>query len=218
MSKQPLAVVIPAFNEATTIVEVVSKARKLGDVIVIDDGSSDGTAELADSAGATVLRMELNKGYERALESGVRFVVDEGYQFLLTMDADGQHRVESAQNLIKALGMADVAIGVRKSKARISEWVAGWIGTLAWGVSDPFSGLKLYRLSTCASLLPFDTYRLCGGEMLVRAHRRGLKLITTPIDVDQRIDAPRFGLNWRANLRLARAGLLMLAIDLGILR
>jgi len=218
MSKQPLAVVIPAFNEATTIIEVVSEARQLGVVIVIDDGSEDATAELARSAGAIVLKMTNNTGYESALEAGVRYAVDEQYDFLLTMDADGQHRIESAQNLLAALGTADVAIGTRQKKARTAEWVAGWIGAFLWGVSDPFSGLKLYRLSTCAALLPFDRFRLCGGELLVRAHRNGLKIITVPIKVKPRADIPRFGANWRANYRLARAGLLMIAIDWGLLR
>jgi len=218
MKQGPLAVVIPAYNEAATIAAVVAGARRLGDVIVVDDGSRDGTADLARGAGASVVSLGGNTGYEGALGAGVQHAIDQHYEFALTMDADGQHSVESAQALIASLGAADVAIGTRKKKQRAAEWVAGWIGALLWRIADPFSGLKLYRLPSCKALAPFDSYRLVGAEMFVRAHRAGLKLVAVPIHVDERADAPRFDTNWRANFRLARATLLLAAVDWGLLR
>jgi glycosyltransferase involved in cell wall biosynthesis len=218
MNQSRLAVVIPAYNEAATIGGVVACARCLGDVIVVDDGSRDDTAMLAREAGAKVLALRGNTGYEGALSAGVHCAIDSNYEFALTMDADGQHGIESAQALVSALGNADIAIGLRLHKQRVSEWLSGLIGALLWGVSDPFSGLKLYRLTSCAALRPFDSHRLVGAEMFVRAHRAGLALVAVPIVTSKRADAPRFDTNWRANVRLARAIVMLTAIHWGILR
>ena len=218
MSELALAIVIPAFNEAATIAHVVTQARSLGNVIVVDDGSRDQTARLARDAGAHVVSLAGNSGYEQALSAGIKYAIDGGWAFAMTMDADGQHDVVSAEALITALGHADVAIGLRLRKQRIMEWTAGWLGSLLWNVPDPFSGLKLYRLETCGALLPFDSRRLIGGEMFVRALRSGLRVVGVPIVTAPRADSPRFDTNFRANIRLARATALLVAIYLGIVR
>lgn len=218
MSDPSFVIVIPAYNEASTITGVVTRARSLGAVIVVDDGSHDGTPRLARQAGADVISLGGNSGYEAALSAGIQSAIGHGYDFAITMDADGQHEVVSAQALIEALGDADIAVGLRRKKQRAMEWAAGWIGSVLWGIADPFSGLKMYRLATCGCLPPFDTRRLVGGEMLVRARSAGLRVVGVPIDTLERVDAPRFDTNWRANLRLARATLLLVGIHFGIVR
>jgi glycosyltransferase involved in cell wall biosynthesis len=84
--------VIPAYNEAKSIGPVVSSLRSEGyQVVVVDDGSRDETAETARSAGAIVLRHELNLGQGGALQTGITFSIESGAQFICTFDADGQH-------------------------------------------------------------------------------------------------------------------------------
>jgi glycosyltransferase involved in cell wall biosynthesis len=217
ISTTSLAVIIPAYNEASTISSVVTGASQLGQVVVVNDGSIDNTEILASSAGATVLTMFGNQGYEAALGAGLQYAINKGFAFALTMDADGQHRLESAQALINAMMDYDVGVGTRIKKQRITEIVAGWVGSLFWGITDPFSGLKLYRLASCKALTPFDTRRLVGAEMMVRAKYHGLKLVALPIKTELRADEPRFGSILRANYRIARATLLLVAITCGIL-
>jgi glycosyltransferase involved in cell wall biosynthesis len=218
MKVSRLAIVIPAYNEAATISTVVANALSLGDVIVVNDGSRDSTADRARAAGAKVVNLGGNTGYEGALNSGVQSAVDQDYDFVLTMDADGQHSIESAQVLLNVLGSADIGIGTRQKKQRAAEWIAGWIGGILWGVADPYSGLKIYRLKSCKAFMPFDSRCLVGGEMFVRAHRAGLKIVTVPIETEGRTDAPRFDSSWRANCRLSRATVLLAAITWGVLR
>lgn len=215
---QSTAIIIPAFNEAATIATVVRNAVQLGQVIVVNDGSRDDTEAQAQAAGATVLTLPGNNGYEGALARGIQFAVENDFAFALTMDADGQHRQESALQLIAAIGDCDVAIGLRYKKQRFAEFVAGWIGTRLWGINDPFSGLKLYRLESCKKLGIFDTRKLVGAEMFVRAHRNGLTLLGVPIHTAERADAPRFGSTLRANYQIARATVLLVAISFKLIQ
>jgi glycosyltransferase involved in cell wall biosynthesis len=88
-----LLVVIPALNEAATIGAVVGDARAhlAGDVLVVDDGSSDSTAEIAREAGATVVSLPYNLGVGGAIRTGLRYAARHGYSRVVQLDADGQH-------------------------------------------------------------------------------------------------------------------------------
>ena len=215
---ESIAIIIPAYNEAATIATIVRNSVRIGHVIVVNDGSSDDTEVEAKAAGATVLTLPANQGYEGALTRGMQFAVANNFAFALTMDADGQHRMESGLQLIEAIDNCDVVIGIRQKKQRFAELIAGLIGSLLWGINDPFSGLKLYRLDSCKRLGSFDTRKLVGAEMFVRAHRNGLTLKATPIHTSKRADAPRFGSTLPANFRIFRATVLLVGISLGIIR
>ena len=107
------SVVIPAFNEAAGISGVVQGVRQVGtwhEVLVIDDGSTDSTADLAHAAGARVIRQPYNKGLGAAIKRGVRAA---GGVHVLIMDGDGQHRPEDARRLIARLGDYDLVVGAR---------------------------------------------------------------------------------------------------------
>ncbi|MCA9729102.1 MAG: glycosyltransferase family 2 protein, partial [Candidatus Eisenbacteria bacterium] len=82
---------IPGYNEAAGIAQVVRGAAASLPVLVVDDGSKDGTAEVAEEAGATVLRQIPNQGKGAALRMGFRHALEHGYEAVLTLDADGQH-------------------------------------------------------------------------------------------------------------------------------
>jgi glycosyltransferase involved in cell wall biosynthesis len=109
-------IVIPAYDEATTVARVVGDARRVGDVVVVvDDGSRDGTAAAARAAGAVVVRHAVNRGLGGALGTGIAAALKLGADALVTMDADGQHRAEDAARVFERLqrGDVDVVIGSR---------------------------------------------------------------------------------------------------------
>jgi glycosyltransferase involved in cell wall biosynthesis len=108
-----VSVVVPAFNEAGGIEEVVSALAKAGpwhEIIVVDDGSTDGTAEHAAAAGAVVVRHPYNKGNGAAVKSGIRRATGE---FVMIIDGDGQHRADDARRIVSRLGEYDLVIGAR---------------------------------------------------------------------------------------------------------
>ncbi|OBB95939.1 glycosyltransferase family 2 protein [Mycobacterium sp. 852002-40037_SCH5390672] len=110
-------VVIPAFNEAAVIGEVVADVRSVFDhVVCVDDGSSDDTGEIARRAGAHLVRHPINLGQGAAIQTGVEYARRQpGAQIFATFDADGQHRVKDLATMVDRLraGDVDVVIGTR---------------------------------------------------------------------------------------------------------
>ncbi len=110
-------IVIPAFNEAAVIGEVIADVRSVFDhVVCVDDGSTDGTGEIARRAGAHLVRHPVNLGQGAAIQTGVEYARKQpGAQVFATFDADGQHRVKDVAAMVDRLGAGDVdvVIGTR---------------------------------------------------------------------------------------------------------
>lgn len=135
---------IPAYNEETSVGEVVIKTIPYVDrVVVIDDGSSDRTSEVARKAGALVLKLPVNLGYGAALHTGYIFAHKNNFDVIVQLDADGQHKPEDIPRLIAPIkeGKADVVIGSRF----LSD--SDWRGTLARRIGMKFFSI-LIRLLT----------------------------------------------------------------------
>jgi len=109
-------VVIAAYNEASMIARIVSEVRRAGyEVVVVDDGSKDATAQNARTAGAIVVQHPFNLGQGAALQSGIKFALANGAEAIVTFDADGQHAAADISRLIAALAEehADFVLGSR---------------------------------------------------------------------------------------------------------
>ncbi|HWK10388.1 MAG TPA: glycosyltransferase family 2 protein, partial [Vicinamibacterales bacterium] len=110
-----VAIVIPACNEADVIGEVVAALAASApwhEIILVDDGSRDGTGDRARAAGATVVTHPYNKGNGAAVKSGIRRATGD---FILIIDGDGQHRPDDARRLAEPLGDYDLVVGARAS-------------------------------------------------------------------------------------------------------
>lgn len=109
-------VIMPAWNEAEAIGNTVREVFGYGppcDVLVVDDGSRDRTAELARQAGATVIQLPFNMGVGGAMRTGFKYAKNRGYQQVIQVDADGQHDPRDIQAVLDGLAVADIAIGAR---------------------------------------------------------------------------------------------------------
>lgn len=168
---EKIAVLIPAYCEEQNVGDIVARARRyVPDVIVVDDASTDQTADRAEAAGATVLRRTVNGGKGEALPQGFRYVLDHGFDAVITLDADGFHDPDEIPRFLEAYGRTrlPVLIGNRMADPRcvpavrrwtirlMSRWLDRLLGVY---VPDPPCGFRFYR----CDVLPF---LLAGGTTL----------------------------------------------------
>ena len=110
-------IIIPAFNEENNIVRVINGVKEIFavDIVVIDDGSSDRTAQKSLEAGAYVISHSFNMGYGTALQTGYKYAVQEGYEWIVQIDGDRQHDPVYIPRLFRTVesSLCDVAIGSR---------------------------------------------------------------------------------------------------------
>lgn len=213
-------VLIPAHCEAGRVGPVVGDVQALGfDVVVIDDGSTDATADEARAAGATVLRHPFNLGYGAALHTGYHFARRRGYQRALQMDADGQHEAGMLPRLIEALDAgADVALGsryldgappptslLRKCGTAMFRLVAStWTRQRITDPTSGFQGLSARALEYVAHDGYPEDYP--DTDVLIGFVRAGLRLAEVPVRM-----LPRHsGLSMHRGTRIAYYGYKML--------
>jgi glycosyltransferase involved in cell wall biosynthesis len=194
-------IIIPAYNEEGRVGEVVRDVRSTfpsADVLVIDDGSADGSAAEARRAGAMSLSLPVNAGYGAALQTGYKFAVRNGYAIVGQIDGDGQHRAEYLVTMYKALEEqnADVIIGSRfldrDGHYRPSRARAVGIGLFAriaslitrQHISDPTSGFQLMRIAVarffCSDVYPTD---YPDADILILLHRTGYRVREVPVQM-----------------------------------
>lgn len=194
--RRELFIVVPAFNEAASIGSVVRELRECyPNVIVVDDGSRDETARLAQTAGAMVLRHLLNRGQGAALQTGLRFSLGRGARIVVTFDGDGQHAAEDIPRLVVpvAEGRADVVLGSRfldgaDSIPPVRRWVlrAGVLFTrLASGLrlTDTHNGLRAFSHRAAAALDITLDRMAHASELLDQIRRSDLVITEVPIRV-----------------------------------
>ena len=215
MERPRVVIVIPAFNEASTITAVVGSVSAHGLAVVVDDGSTDSTAENARRAGADVVVHARNQGYDGALNSGFARADALDCEFVVTCDADGQHNPQQLGEFVRLLEEGyDLVLGVRDRQQRVGERLFALAARRLWGVSDPLCGMKAYRMSLYRKIGRFDTFGSIGTELAVRSIARGAKTIERKTVIRDRADAPRFGRRLAANIRILRA--LVILVSLGL--
>ena len=190
--------VIPALNEAATIAAVVSGARAAAPgamVVVVDDGSTDRTAERAAGAGAVVLRLPFNCGIGTAVQLGLRFAVAQGAERVVRLDGDGQHDPADAARLLAALADgADYALGSRFRGGAPASWRTSLVRRLgirwfaaalrlagARGISDPTSGFFAANVRAARFLAEHYASDYPEVDAVVRLARRGFRLVEVPV-------------------------------------
>jgi glycosyltransferase involved in cell wall biosynthesis len=189
-------VVIPAYNEEKSIGDVICRLRAIApdyDRIIVNDGSRDKTAQIVRDLGEKQLRLATNLGYGRALQTGMKYALQHGYQVVVCLDADGQHRPEDVPGAVQALieQHADIVIGSRFSSGR--PYTTPWSrrsGQLLFShltgllvgqrIYDTSSGFKVLRVATCENIISM-TFMDFHIETIVRLSMTGHKIIEYPI-------------------------------------
>jgi glycosyltransferase involved in cell wall biosynthesis len=186
-----IAAAIPAYEAAYSVGSVVARARAVIEaVLVIDDGSGDGTAEAAREAGAEVRSFPENRGKGAALREAFTVLFSAGFDGVVTIDADGQHLPEEASRLLAVADSADLVMGtrdhlfgqmgrVRRLSNGLSSRAISWAAGQA--ISDVQTGFRFYRRELIERTGFPETGFEAESAVVVRAVRRGLRVVTTPV-------------------------------------
>ena len=188
-----VCIVIPAFNEAKAVTELIKKLLSHAEkVVVVDDGSGDDTSELAQGAGAIVLRHEKNCGKGAALRTGFEYAVKSGCDGVITIDADGQHDWREVPLFISKAESsgADIILGTRMGSVRempfirlLTNIVTSLIVSVLsrQRITDSQTGYRLIRREVLENVVLVTSNYDTESEILIRAGRKGFKIAEIPI-------------------------------------
>jgi glycosyltransferase involved in cell wall biosynthesis len=189
-------VVIAAYNEAPVIAAVLSELVGRYQVVVVDDGSRDATADVAAKAGAAVVPHPVNLGQGAALQTGIKFALGEGATHIVTFDADGQHRAADIARLTDALDQnhADFALGSRflgisvgmpfsrrmllKAATAFTRWTTGL------RVTDTHNGLRAMTRRAAQAISLKQNRMAHASELLAQIGRSGLPYVEVPVTIE----------------------------------
>lgn len=189
-------IALPVYNERENVDEVLQAVQQYShDVLVVDDGSSDGTdARLAEYSDLHVIRHEVNRGYGAALKTAFQFAIDQQYEVIVTLDCDGQHEPQRIPQFVEACQQSDIVSGSRyltsfagdtvppADRRRVNQQVLAEIQRrLGLELTDAFCGFKAYRVDALKRLtLEEDGYAM-PLELWVQAVHHELRIQELPV-------------------------------------
>ena len=190
-------VVIAAYNEARVIERVIADVRHCGfSAVLVDDGSSDATAEVAERVGAVVVRHPVNLGQGAALQTGIEFALRKGADVIVTFDADGQHRATDIAGLVDALARhgVDYALGSRflggaidlpPVRRRLLK-AATWFTRITSGLSltDTHNGLRAMTRRGASAIRLRQNRMAHASEFLYQIAASELKYVEVPVTIE----------------------------------
>ena len=199
----PVVVVIPAYREAGSIAGVLAEVPTVGAgllivTLVVDDGSNDGTADLAEGAGAFVCRLPENRGQGAALRIGYRLAINHGARYVVSLDADGQYDPAEIPALLVPLvdGQADFVSGSRRLGASYGGDLFRQAGVVFFAaviraltgrrVTDPSFGLRAMTAEV-AAMVPLHQPQFQAAELLIGAAMRGYRTTERPGSIRARV-------------------------------
>ena len=187
---------LPVYNEVEFVDEILDEVLQYArDVLVVDDGSSDGTADvLAGRCDVQVIGHESNRGYGAALQTAFQYTIDEGFDGVVTLDCDGQHQPKRIPRFIEAAAAADIVSGSRYLKRYegdseppaermfINKRITGELNRrLGFELTDAFCGFKAYRTSALEQMRITDDGYAMPLQLWVEAAAADLRVIEIPV-------------------------------------
>ncbi len=191
-----VCVVIAAYNESAMIATVVNDVKQYVDnVVVVDDGSSDNTLNVAQSAGATVLPLPINRGQGAALDIGIQYAISEGYEVIVTYDADGQFLANQIQRVIdpvlakevdvvlgsRFIGATDNLSLVKKSVLKIAIFITKFYVGL--NLTDVHNGFRAFSVVAAKKIHITQDRMAHASEILEQIRKHQLTYKEVPVTV-----------------------------------
>ena len=214
MERSKIAILIPVFNEESTISKVVKSCLKHGSVIIVDDCSTDSSKKILKKYKSKYLKVISNKkniGYEKSLDRGFKYIKKKKFQIFVTYDADNQFFIKDLKRIIKLLLIGnDIIVGKRHKFQRPSEYIVNFFSSFFLKIYDPLCGLKGYNIRVIKQSNYFDKNSYSGTELLFNSVSNNLKLKQINIRTKSRLGETRFGSSLTTEIHLMRIIIIIL--------
>ena len=219
-------VLIPAHNEARSLPSVIRELQSIvpaAELLVVDDGSTDGTWRIADSLGVRWLRLHERVGVGGAVRAGLRYAAKLGYRVVVRVDGDGQHHPEAIESLVAPIlaDRADVILGSRfaasagKRASFVRRLLARCLSQLTGrSVTDPTSGFCAFGARAVEMLCEHHPTGYAEAELLLFSSRNGLRADEVPVRVRERVAGSTTLTPLRRVTASARIALAMVVVPL----
>lgn len=223
--KKSGCVIIPAYNEEASILQVIRDIRRHQpslDIVVIDDGSTDLTAQRVEAEGVALITHRKNQGIGGAVQSGLKYASAGKYDFAVQIDADGQHDPSSLEQLLDSLGDVDLVIGSRfieetSYPGTFFRWIGNrvlslciWMSTGRW-VHDSTSGYRVFGKSVFPLLTESYWREFPEPESIVLLLKQNFRIKEVSVEMRKRQGG-------KSSIGMLQSMYLMLAIPLRIFR
>lgn len=216
-------VIVPAFNEAANLRAVAEDLRCFtGDVLVVNDGSTDETADLAEKLGLMCVSHPFNLGIGGTIQTGLKYAFENGYELAIQFDGDGQHRADQLDLIVGPYrnGAADLVIGSRTLPGGYKMGRARWLGSrfFFWlikllsgkAIHDPTSGFRCYGSKAILLFSQYYPDDYPEVECIITAARYGLTIVEIPV-----LMRPR--LSGYSSINRRRSAYYMLKVSLALI-
>jgi len=211
--KKKIAVLIPAKNEQKNIKKVILSFKKIGKVFVVDDNSNDNTLLISKKFAHKVFKSNQNLGYDGAIRYGISNIIkkDNNIDYLLTVDADGEHSNRYVNQFIKKMNKYDIIVGSRNKLNRFSEYLVDFISKIIYSVNDPLSGMKCYNyrvLKQKFHKIKYDKFDYTGMFFLQIFNKK--KISNIKIKVNAQNKSSSFGNGIYSNYKIIKSFLIII--------
>jgi glycosyltransferase involved in cell wall biosynthesis len=227
-----ILIIIPAYNEGSRIGEVLQQVRAINpdfDIVVVNDGSRDNTAKAANAAGAEVISHPFNMGYGVAIQTGYKYALGKGYDFVVQMDGDGQHDPAFIPQVLAPVmsGETDFALGSRFLGVESYEpsvvrqvGMAFFCRLVSWllgqHITDSTSGFQAFNKRVIrfftTEVFPCD---YPDADMLLTLHRAGFRIMEVPVRMHASVSGKSMHAGWKPLYYIFK---MMLSIFVTLLR
>ncbi len=208
VKNKKLVIIVPCYNEVETIIKTYNKTKIYGVPIIIDDCSNDGTRKILNSKKINFIKNKKRSGYEQSIINGFNYINKnlKGVKFIATIDADLELPPKNLPKLYKEIQKKnlDIIVGSRNRLNRILEYLLSFLFKIKFNISDPISGLKIYRKTKIKKILNKVSNNLFLVDVLILSFNKKFNIGSNKIFTKKRKDLPRVGNSLRVNLKILK--------------
>jgi len=188
-------VLIPSYNDLDKLKILIKDIKKISDIFVVNDGSTDNTDIWLKNQKIRHINNKKNIGYEKSLLIGIKILKKKKYKYLITFDADGQHKIIDLKKIInnKIFANYDVVLCNRDNLSRILEKVISYVFFKKYKIKDPVSGFKIYKKKVFNEIKLNEIKNFFLVDLLISLIKKKKNIMNYKIRQNKRKDKPRIG-------------------------